>query len=119
MNPSDVQSETEPEYFDPEEIDMSEQQFAASLEKTAPLPQFVVDNAETETSAGPKATLGCSPVIADKVPDGLAPESAVADDRSQPALSGAKGPTTDDQADTLRSADPEPDWRNLVSAKVN
>ena len=119
MNPSDVQSETEPEYFDPEEFDMSEQQFAASLETSALQPQFVVDDPETQTCASPKATRGCPPVVTVDVLRGLVPESAVADDRSQPALSGAKGPTTDERADSLRSADPEPDWRNLVSAKVN
>src|SRR5436305_10094603 len=46
MNPSDVQSEIEPTYFDPEEIDMSEQQFAASLEISAAKPQFEIDEIE-------------------------------------------------------------------------
>jgi uncharacterized RDD family membrane protein YckC len=109
MNPSDVQSETEPEYFDPEEVDMSEQQFAASLEASV-RSQFVVDDAEAQTFAGAKATLGCPPVVRGSVPDAVAPESAFGNDRR---------PTTDDTADSPRGVDSEADWRNLVSAKVN
>src|SRR6476661_2636809 len=46
MNPSDVQSDAEPTYFDPEEIDMSEQQFAASLEISVDKPRFEIDEAD-------------------------------------------------------------------------
>lgn len=45
MNPPDVQSDPEPEYFDPEEADMSEQKFLASLEAEASRPEFVLDDA--------------------------------------------------------------------------
>src|SRR6478735_1183242 len=62
MNPSDVQSDTEPAYFDPEEIDMSEQQFAASLEISAEKPQFEIDDVdvgseETRSVSVPKAAI--------------------------------------------------------------
>src|SRR5215831_2157393 len=52
MNPSDVQSESEPRYFDPEEADMSEQEFAASLEASPGKPQFEIDEAEPECQLG-------------------------------------------------------------------
>src|SRR5258708_18645130 len=50
MNPSDIQSESEPRYFDPEEVDMSEQQFAASLDISIreEKPQFVRDDVVAE-----------------------------------------------------------------------
>ena len=56
MNPSDVQSETEPKYFDPEEVDMSEQQFAASLDATPAKPHFEIEVGvpEAPVSAQPR-----------------------------------------------------------------
>src|SRR6266542_772069 len=41
--------ELKPAYFDPDTLDMSEQQFAASLEAEVEKPAFVVDEAEGPT----------------------------------------------------------------------
>ena len=105
MNPSDVQSETEPRYFDPEEVDMSEQQFAASLDATPARPQFEIDEAV------PEAATAAPPV--------LEPRSTTAD-----VAAGEEQVPSNEAAIVSREAEnappqvPEPDWRSLVSAKV-
>ena len=101
MNPSDVQPETEPEYFDPEEPDMSEQQFAASLGITQERPQFVLDDADVAERAE------------------SSPSGSPADARSPVEFEEKGSP-----ANVAATSEPLPehssaDWRDQVSAKVN
>jgi uncharacterized RDD family membrane protein YckC len=116
MNPSDVQSDTEPTYFDPEEIDMSEQQFAASLEISAEKPQFEIDEMEV-------AREETRPVsVAEPVAESLTVEAPGA--QAEPVRQiGADRELHDAAAagvDSVHLApERQPDWRNLVSAKVN
>jgi uncharacterized RDD family membrane protein YckC len=128
MNHADAQAETEPEYFDPEEPDMSEQQFAASLGVSAERPQFVVDATETEASRRPeparrsagedRVATAESPISGD---ESLSPDekpragelkTSVAGDESRPGLTAADLGTSSGHTATA-------DWRNLVSAKVS
>ncbi len=115
MNPSDIQSESEPRYFDPEELDMSEEQFAASLEISIceAKPQFVIDDVLAEgrgddchainsASAAPS-----EPSIADSFGKLRALET-------QEAYEG----TTPENA-SRPAQQPDADWRDQVSAKVN
>ena len=109
MNPSDVQSETEPRYFDPEEIDMSEQQFAASLDATSAKPQFEIDVAASEDtpSDSPTASEKSSPTQDAAISAELV--------QSHEATSLVHQATSE----LGRIPNHEPDWRSLVSAKVN
>lgn len=104
MNPSDVQSETDPRYFDPEEVDMSEQQFAASLDATPAKPQFEIEEAVPETAMA-------SPV--------LEPSSATADVAvGEEQFPRHEAVTVCHEPENTPQQVPEPDWRSLVSAKV-
>ena len=103
MNSSDVQSETEPRYFDPEEVDMSEQQFAASLDATPAKPQFEIEEAVSE----PSASAGIEP---SPVPHAVLNEGPVP---------GHEGPAPLEEMENISAHMPEPDWRSLVSAKVS
>lgn len=109
MNPSDVQSETEPRYFDPEEVDMSEQQFAASLDATPAKPQFEIEEAASEDIP---AEL---PAASEKSPPTQGAAISGEHVQSDEAASLADQTTNE----SARAADPEPDWRSLVSAKVS
>ena len=109
MSPSDVQSETEPRYFDPEEIDMSEQQFAASLDKSPEKPQFEIDEGESE-SASKQIDASESIAGVGERPAEYATLASVASASSEPTEAGLSSDL---------SRDAEPDWRRLVSAKVN
>lgn len=103
MNPSDVQSETEPRYFDPEEVDMSEQQFAASLDATPAKPQFEIEEAVSELPVqGPPQALEPAPDVAGAEDLAQNPEAAILRQGSEDAGHSS-----------------EPDWRSLVSAKVS
>jgi len=106
MNPSDVQSETEPKYFDPEEVDMSEQQFAASLEATPAKPHFEIEEAASE-----------APVLTQR------PALQPTIDGPDPAQNEVQVHSAQPDAVDQHLANPpapavEPDWRSLVSAKV-
>ena len=115
MNPSDVQSETEQRYFDPEEIDMSEEQFAASLEISAEKPHFEIDEAGLNVPCEPAAlaepTPGTPASATDSVLEALAHEAG-----EHKADSKTTGGTADARA--AQTGEAEPDWRDLVSAKV-
>jgi len=119
MNPSDVQSEAEPRYFDPEELDMSEQQFASSLDDSPERPQFEIDEAEQESlleeTCASEFSAGGEELPLPRV-EGMAPASPVFDpvtDEEEPetARDLGTGPSSGTAA--------EPDWRRMVSAKVN
>ena len=105
MNPSDVQSETEPRYFDPEEVDMSEQQFAASLEATPAKPQFQIEDAVSEPASA--------------APPGLEARERVVAMTETPVQVSHEPLVSASEIAPVQAADPEPDWRSLVSAKVN
>lgn len=93
MNPPESQSG--PEYFDPEEIDMSEQEFSASLDKAGQKPQFVVDD----------HALGCEEDAASKASASKSPQEE-----------SCTPPSGEESTENSNSG---PDWRDLVSAKVN
>lgn len=127
MNPPDVQSDPEPEYFDPEEADMSEQKFLASLEAEASRPEFVLDDAgglSQEVKLGPSRLDG---------PNGsAAAEAPSLEIHGQFAGQPSSSPTSVANGGGLPDGDPRPcdtlpenprgtsdDWRSVVSAKVN
>jgi uncharacterized RDD family membrane protein YckC len=113
MTPSRVQSESEPRYFDPEEADMSEQQFAASLDASPEKPQFDIDEADGECLLS--GTLAPKFIA---VPEAL-PLPVMEGPQSAPVVSASprSEPGTDSCSNT--QADQEPDWRRMVSAKVS
>jgi uncharacterized RDD family membrane protein YckC len=107
MNPPEAQSESRDAaaYFDPEALDLSEQEFSASLESPVEQPQFVVDEAEN--------------------PDSM-PAQMSADPNSQRGSLNDTQPTHGDESgepatSCSEASTPElnPDWREQVSAKVN
>jgi uncharacterized RDD family membrane protein YckC len=106
MDPLEGQFEPElkPAYFDPDAPDMSEQEFAASLEAEIEKPAFVVDNED--------------PAKEIPVADDLLPVSSNCGD-SRPRLSDRA--KLDDLVSETASlnASGDPDWRDQVSAKVN
>jgi uncharacterized RDD family membrane protein YckC len=108
MDPVEEQFEPElkPAYFDPDAADMSEQQFAASLEVEIEKSAFVVDNAEGPT---------VSERISSSSPHVQSPAEPRGDSRSR--LSD--GAELDEPASEPGNPDPAPDWRDQVSAKVN
>ena len=106
MNRSDVQSETESRYFDPEEVDMSEQQFAASLEASPAKPRFEIDDAASEPAAEPRPALE---------PDSVTPDLAICEGQ----VRNHDATTLPQDRENTHTQPPEPDWRSLVSAKVN
>jgi len=110
MNSSDSQSDSGSEtlYFDPEQLDRSEQQFAVSLEEKSAPAQFVVeanqDPVPVSVVQSTTQPLGIDAVAAQFNAATDAEVSENSDGNSQ--IVGA-------------ASDGEPDWRNLVSAKVN
>ena len=125
MNPPDVQSDPEPEYFDPEEADMSEQKFLESLEAEASRPEFVLDETIAlahecvleSTQAGERVS-----VAAELPPQelhgqftGQGPQPTTISENSGTfdSVMGENGSTVADHPPT------SDDWRSLVSAKVN
>ena len=115
MNPSDVQPETEPEYFDPEEPDMSEQQFAASLEVTQERPQFVIDDVEVAQPTAESPPSPSEPSAELGSPVEFEVRASLADGRSPEIGMNGNVATTSEPLPEHSAAD----WRNLVSAKVS
>jgi uncharacterized RDD family membrane protein YckC len=113
MNPSDVQSETEPTYFDPEEIDMSEQQFAASLEISADKPQFEIDEAEGHCEETRQISVSADEAVEYLGAGALEEHVWLARGTEKPGYPEAVA------VNSAQPAEPPLDWRNLVSAKVN
>lgn len=118
MKPPDVQPEPEPEYFDPEIVDMSEQQFSASLE-AEPRPDFMLDEEEQESALN-------------EVPETVAPaKECTATIEPLPATvampvllegpdeSHSHEPATPTLVEDSPAQTAVEDWRTLVSAKVN
>jgi uncharacterized RDD family membrane protein YckC len=109
MNSSDPQSESgsETHYFDPEQLDSTEQQFAVSLEANSVPAQFLV-----EASAGIESSSAKLPSTQEIDATRVGLEHAEAD-----ALVGVadNGKTQIDDPASVSG----PDWRDLVSAKVN
>jgi uncharacterized RDD family membrane protein YckC len=95
-------------YFDPDETDISEQQFSASLENTFHPAAFVV-----EAEAATVLPAGGAP------PTGLEPEKAELEIATEadpaPAILAGDPPTAAPPAEISQ----EHDWRTQVSAKVN
>ena len=106
MDPVGEQFEVDakPAYFDPDAPDMSEQQFAASLEAEIEKPAFVVDDED--------------PPPAIPVADCVLPTPSNCGD-SRPRLSD-RAKLDDFVSETASlNASENPDWRDQVSAKVN
>src|SRR5437763_1984596 len=99
MEPLETQPDPElkPAYFDPDTPDISEQQFAASLEAEIEKPAFVVDTVEDPATATGKPALASS--------EPKSPSSSV-----ESSISDVPIP---------EATDPAPDWRDQVSGKVN
>ena len=104
MEPLETQPDPElkPAYFDPDTPDISEQQFAASLEAEIEKPAFVVDTVEDPATATGKPALASSqPIMGERESPSSSVESSISD------------------APIPEATDPAPDWRDQVSAKVN
>src|SRR5947207_12036955 len=98
------EGDAKPAYFDPDAPDMSEQQFAASLEAEIEKPAFVVDDED--------------PPPAIPVADCVLPTPSNCGD-SRPRLSD-RAKLDDFVSETASlNASENPDWRDQVSAKVN
>lgn len=96
-------------YVDPEQIDMSEQQFAVSLEQPPNAPAFVIEPEEVPriAQAGPSRH-EVTPLKEHRDVRAPALNSEIVSDAG--SAPGTSLPT---------SADASPDWRDLVSEKVN
>jgi uncharacterized RDD family membrane protein YckC len=107
MNPPENQSDcnSETRYFDPEMDDSSEQQFAVSLEEDVRPAQFVVESSHEPTKLGV---------------DLSEPETRPAIELSQNSPAENAASAEDSQHENATSEETtDPDWRDLVSAKVN
>jgi len=106
MNSSGPQSDSgsETHYFDPEQVDRSEQQFAVSLEEKSAPAQFVV---ETHEDPAPVS-------VTQEAIQSLEIDATTAEFSDAETGAGATNSTTNEPGSTGES-----DWRNLVSAKVN
>jgi uncharacterized RDD family membrane protein YckC len=123
MSPPEDQHDfsTTPSYFDPEEFDMSEQQFSASLEEQDPRPSFVLDRSpdganRPPPTSGPALTLGGGAPGLNPTGDNQTGGSFLADNGLPPH---AKEGTVPDAEPESSSPDPTSNWREQVSAKVN
>lgn len=128
MNPPETQSDcsSETQYFDPEQPDSSEQEFAVSLEEKISAPRFVVESADQPAAhvgvAIAETKLQLPEVDAAIVPsENAAAESGAvistsADSAVEIALSTAEQGVNEKASSEQTS---ETDWRDLVSAKVN
>jgi|SRR5215469_8522812 len=111
-----------PSYIDPEEIDMSEQQFSASLEDQGPRPRFVLDrkadgaNERLSTSSPPPAL---EPDSSCQAGDDPAGRSGSAGDGGHANGKGPSRQNADAEPEASRDPNPAADWREQVSAKVN
>lgn len=104
MEPLETQPDPElkPGYFDPDTPDVSEQQFAASLEAVIEKPAFVVDTVEDAATATGKPALASSELtMGERESRSSSVESSIT------------------PVPIPEATDPAPDWRHQVSAKVN
>ncbi len=120
MNPSQAQSDSDPAstYFDPDEPDMSEEQFAASLDVQssevqtdiqAGPPRFVVDAPEVpEKPLNPQ-----TPTVWEPRPPGVPHERS-----STTTGASAEPPAVDVCSDEAKFEGSALDWRDQVAAKV-
>src|SRR6185437_7150403 len=126
MNPPDVQSDPEPEYFDPEEADMSEQKFLASLEAEASRPEFVLDESialahecRLENTQAEEVALS----VAAELPTQELHEKFTVQEPQPAAMSehnGISGGAIGGNGGTVAAHRPTSgDWRSVVSAKVS
>ena len=87
---------------------MSEQQFAASLDATPAKPQFEIEEAVSEPAPAAR------PAVLE--PRSAPPDLAITE---RPAQVAEAPGIPEPGAAPAQAADPEPDWRSLVSAKVS
>src|SRR5579864_1656675 len=109
MNPPEAQSDSRDAaaYFDPEALDLSEQEFSASLESPAEPPLFVVDEAENPDSTPVQMSA-----------DQNSQCVSLSDTHPVPTLGVGPGePAT--SCSEASTPELNPDWREQVSAKVN
>jgi uncharacterized RDD family membrane protein YckC len=104
MNPTEAQPEPDSTatYFDSDELDMSEEQFSASIESSFERPQFVVDGVEG---------------VSDAVPN----QPADAQIKAEPpqTLSSDRERGREPIANSPPSSEAVHDWRDQVSAKIS
>ena len=124
MHPLEEQHDSTPasRYIDPEEFDMSEQQFSASLEDPGVRPRFVLDrSAEGATGRPPRSAeppsseRGSTP--ADGADDNQTDRSRSTDDGRHANANGRI--LADSESESSPSPNLASDWREQVSAKVN
>ena len=123
MNPPDVQSDPEPEYFDPEEADMSEQKFLASLDAEASRPEFVLDESVALVHEGRLENTQAEEAVVSMAAELPTPElhgQFTGRESQRTAISEATGISGGATGRTVAEHRPSPDdWRSVVSAKVN
>jgi uncharacterized RDD family membrane protein YckC len=112
MNPPDTQSDSnsETQYFDPEQPDSSEQEFALSLEEKVAPARFVV-----ESAAQPIADIGAEFRATDFQPSDTDVGSSAVQEAEEINVAAEQSANEKPTSEESR----EPDWRGLVSAKVN
>ncbi len=108
MNPSEAQpdSDSAATYFDPEEMDKSEEQFSASLETVLDRPRFVLNAIEESDGKALSHVDGLS-----KEPSGTNENPAILKQITQPL--------PEDTLGHHPASGSAHDWRDQVSAKVN
>jgi len=120
MNPPENQSDcnSEPQYFDPELPDSSEQEFAVSLEEKTSVPAFVVESVAQPIADAGLAIEKTKPQLSEIDAAILPQEDAVAASADSPEILIATPEQKENQNATSEERS-ETDWRDLVSAKVN
>ncbi len=120
MNPPENQSDcnSEPQYFDPELPDSSEQEFAVSLEEKTSVPAFVVESVAQPIADAGLAIEKTKPQLSEIDAAILPQEDAVAASADSPEILIATPEQKENQNGTSEERS-ETDWRDLVSAKVN
>src|SRR5579884_1396895 len=107
MNPPEPQPEPEPAsneiYFDPDDVDASEQFFSASLEPATTRPEFVIDDSDTASDPS-------------NAPQGN--EQLSGDVGRQASVQSDDASSENEPGDSEAEPSSDPDWRDLVSAKV-
>jgi uncharacterized RDD family membrane protein YckC len=119
MNPSETQSDSSAQetYFDPEVLDTSEEEFSASLEPARERPGFVVNSSDSDLPPGssPFAGVECrAPVLSEVEGSRASTTDAATQPEGDTALTGDYEAASNSSVE----AQPESDWRDLVSAKV-
>jgi uncharacterized RDD family membrane protein YckC len=128
MNPPETQSDcnSETQYFDPEQPDSSEQEFAVSLEEKLAPPRFVVESADQPIASVGLAIEETKLQLSEVDAAISASENAAAESDTVISTSGdsaaeivisSAGQSANEKATS--EATSEPDWRDLVSAKVS